>query len=257
LLLNYWERSITSTRAGVNTTVYTCFNLRNASHSSHGHRDCKHLPVTVCGMRSLAISKHAGFNRLRVAAQVNTPRPCSTSLLDAAYFLFTIHRLIYVSNFSSFVRVCCCARVPSTTQQHSAMTRSQHTEFRRQQCRRHAQPSRINTSPGANPPVFVSPELASSVPDGDSTKREPPPPGPSGGESIVMILKRAFRTVERQISNLQLAIAELAVLAFLSGVGTVIDQEQVRLPCSPLSITAAVCDSAVTPTGIHKLRCPD
>jgi hypothetical protein len=75
--------------------------------------------------------------------------------------------------------------------------------------------------------VFVSPELAGNV--GGSLKREPSPPEPSGGDSLFKLLKRTLRATEKQLSNLQLAIAELAVLAFLSGVGTIIDQEQVRL----------------------------
>jgi hypothetical protein len=41
-------------------------------------------------------------------------------------------------------------------------------------------------------------------------------------------VRKVQRAVEKSLSNLQLAIAEMAMLAFLSGVGTVIDQDQVR-----------------------------
>lgn len=84
-----------------------------------------------------------------------------------------------------------------------------------------------STSSGTNQPhVIVSPKLAGSSAD---LNFEPPPPEPKGSDSLSKWLKRTVRSAEKSLSNLQLAIAELAVLAVLSGIGTVIDQEQVTL----------------------------
>eukprot|EP00892_Ulva_mutabilis_P008991 jgi/Ulvmu1/6464/UM003_0095.1 len=52
------------------------------------------------------------------------------------------------------------------------------------------------------------------------------PPKPPGNNGPLFTPKRLVKLVERKLSNLQLAIVELAVLAALSGVGTVIEQEQ-------------------------------
>lgn len=116
------------------------------------------------------------------------------------------------------------------TSEMRSLTRA--AEFRRRRSLCYAKQS--STTPGTSvPPVFTSPELASGTSgtlagSGTLLKNKAPPPDPRGKNGLVTILKRTFRATERQLSNLQLAIAELAVLAFLSGVGTVIDQEQVR-----------------------------
>lgn len=57
--------------------------------------------------------------------------------------------------------------------------------------------------------------------DADAKKPSPPEPPKSGSS-----LKKAVRAVEKRLSNLQLAISELALIAFFSGVGTIIDQDQ-------------------------------
>jgi hypothetical protein len=54
----------------------------------------------------------------------------------------------------------------------------------------------------------------------------PPPSPPSGEEPLT--LRRLLLRVERSLSNLQLALGEMAVLAALSAVGTVIEQNKVR-----------------------------
>ena len=102
-----------------------------------------------------------------------------------------------------------------------------HAECRRRRCLCHAKQSSTRVGTTGPPPVFVSPDLAGSAADGATLKRQPPPPDPTGKNGILSILRRTIRATERRLSNLQLAIAELAILAFLSGVGTIIDQEQV------------------------------
>ena len=64
----------------------------------------------------------------------------------------------------------------------------------------------------------------------------PTPPKPPGNNGPSIKPKRLFKLAEKKLSNLQLAIAELGILAALSGVGTVIEQEQVRhvpVMCKP------------------------
>jgi hypothetical protein len=57
-------------------------------------------------------------------------------------------------------------------------------------------------------------------------KSEPPPLPPSGGGPVTG--RQLFRRVTRALANLQLALGEMAVLAGLSGVGTIIEQNKVR-----------------------------
>jgi hypothetical protein len=54
-----------------------------------------------------------------------------------------------------------------------------------------------------------------------------PPRGPLPPGEGRFTLKKAIRAAEKRLSNLGLAIAELFVLAGLSAVGTVIEQDQV------------------------------
>lgn len=53
---------------------------------------------------------------------------------------------------------------------------------------------------------------------------QPPPPPPSGAG----LIRKAVRYAEKKLSNLSLAMVELAILAALSAVGTIIEQDQVR-----------------------------
>lgn len=71
-----------------------------------------------------------------------------------------------------------------------------------------------------------APELAATLPSGENGS-SPSPRKPPGNNGPSFNPKRLIRQFERKLSNLQFAILELAVLAALSGVGTVIEQEQV------------------------------
>jgi hypothetical protein len=73
---------------------------------------------------------------------------------------------------------------------------------------------------------------------------EESPPEPGGNDGPLRILKRIVRAAEKKLSNLQLAIAELAILAFLSGVGTIVDQEQVS--------STVMCKRPIECEGTHR-----
>ena len=82
----------------------------------------------------------------------------------------------------------------------------------------HAAQRRCVRCSASAPETSEAPQLAHSRP-------APTPPPPGGGGNVI---KRFTRAVEKKLSNLQLAIAELAALAGLSSIGTVIEQNQVR-----------------------------
>ena len=71
-----------------------------------------------------------------------------------------------------------------------------------------------------------APELA-ATPSSSENGSSPTPRKPPGNNGPSFDPKLLIRRVEKRLSNLNLAITELAVLAVLSGVGTVIEQEQV------------------------------
>ena len=128
-------------------------------------------------------------------------------------------------------------------------------ECRRRRCLCHAKQSSTSSGTTSPPPVFTSPDLAGSAADGATLKREPPP-DPTGKNGILSILKRTIRATERQLSNLQLAIAELAVLAFLSGVGTIIDQEQVIFTAYTYWTFFRLQQTVCTNSAQHTASCP-
>ena len=67
---------------------------------------------------------------------------------------------------------------------------------------------------------------ATQSPVAPPLKSQPPPVPPSGGgpDSARLLFRRA----KRALANLQLALGEMAVLAGLSGVGTIIEQNKAR-----------------------------
>ena len=85
-------------------------------------------------------------------------------------------------------------------------------------------------------PNLVDTPVRDSV---QTIRRKPPkpplPPGQGGGVTF----KGAIRAVEKRLSNLTLAISEMGVLAFLSAIGTVVQQNQVRCACTAFRI--ALC----------------
>jgi hypothetical protein len=70
------------------------------------------------------------------------------------------------------------------------------------------------------------PRRGGSAPPPGPPPPAPPPPPPPGASTPFG--RRAFRTATRALSNLPLALGEMATLATLSSIGTVIEQNKAR-----------------------------
>ncbi len=68
-----------------------------------------------------------------------------------------------------------------------------------------------------------APPLGQQAEDRSRSNGGPPPPPQSGGLSVIKVL---YNRLLRRLSSLPLAIGELAVIALLSAIGTIIEQHK-------------------------------
>ena len=218
-------------------TIDSCWRFNHCSVSLHLGCTSIALPRGAC--LQFGSSELANTSMIPRKAAVTQPVTCEGNMLRRTYprpssvpiaQLCTIsaHTTLWLSSWRTqalrsratlhFVSLARDCEVTTLAHVHPTLG-PMHTDARK--------PRRDLSCAASSPDVadVSSTSDSATSPGRRPASQPPPPPPPSSGAGPI---RKAVRYAEKKLSNLGLAMVELAILAALSAVGTIIEQDQVR-----------------------------